>query len=64
MEGEMKAVKLGLAIVALSFSASASAMPSAVPGKWYDLMFDRLTIMAHNSGFCKAQPESWICDTL
>lgn len=60
----MKKIKFGLAIVALSMSASASAMPAAVPGKWWDQMWWRLEIMASNPGFCRALPEVPMCQGL
>jgi len=59
----MKSIKLAFAVTALSLSASASAMPNAVPTKWYDLMMHRLGIINSNSGFCQAQPDVWICWT-
>ena len=59
----MRKIKLALALFALSVSTSAQAMPTAVPDNWWDLMERRLTVMAHKSGFCRANPEVWICWT-
>lgn len=49
----MKKFKLAIGIVALSISASASAMPEQVPDRWWDNMRSRLDKMAENPGFCK-----------
>lgn len=57
----MKKIRLALGLVALSLSASASAMPEQVPSRWWDQMMFRLGIMSDNSGFCAAHPNVWIC---
>lgn len=57
----MKQLKLAIALAALSFSASAQAMPEQVPDRWYSNMWSRLAVMANNGGFCRAFPEVWVC---
>lgn len=57
----MKKIKLALAIVALSFSTNASAMPDQVSDSWYGNMLFRLGVMSSNPGFCRGVPQSWIC---
>lgn len=57
----MKAIRLAVAAVALSVSATASAMPAQVSSRWYGNMMHRLEIMAGNGGFCSAFPQVWVC---
>jgi hypothetical protein len=57
----MKKIKLAVGILALSISASASAMPDAVPARWYDNMWSRLSKMAENPGFCKVFSYVQVC---
>lgn len=55
----MKKTKLAFGIIALSISASASAMPEQVPGRWYANMLFMHGILAGNPGFCKTMPAWW-----
>jgi hypothetical protein len=52
---------MAVAAVALSASATASAMPAQVSSRWYGNMMHRLEIMAGNGGFCSAFPQVWVC---
>lgn len=53
--------KLLIALVLVSMSANAYAMPAAVPAKWWDLMWARIEAASTNPGYCHAHPQSWIC---
>lgn len=57
----MKKLKFAIGMAALSFSASAMAMPEAVPDRWWDNMWSRLEKMAENPGFCKKFYYAQIC---
>ena len=56
-----KLIKAAIALMALSISATVSAMPEQVPDKWYSNMMFRLDVMAGNHGFCRGHPQAWIC---
>lgn len=57
----MNKIKLALGLVALSISASASAMPEQVSDRWWGNMMFRLSVMADNKGFCSAISYVSIC---
>ena len=59
LEGRMNRTKFALAVIALTLSTAAQAMPEQVPDRWYDNMMHRIGVMLGNPGSSKAQDSCW-----
>lgn len=55
----MKTIKLAVAVTMLSLSANAAAMPSQVPDRYYDRMWNWVAVIMGQHRPCVGPEDAW-----